>query len=237
MIYVDPYGLWGEDVFDYGRSALASPRFHGACQMAGGLCEMKAGLLVSAGSYGLAAPLGFAIGVHGADQFITGFRKIIFGEHIDTPSSQILQTTGMSPQTANLVNDTASMLATMGGTAALRNTQAAIPPLKYPQSTANPYVKLMVDKQNKHIVGKHNFKENASIFSHPDPEELLYRFAGTGRAVNKVTPGKAGYREIVDFQEIIGIWKEQAPSTLSLPTTKGSLHYCSEGVHIVPARP
>lgn len=42
----------------------------------------------------------------------------------------------MSPQTANLVNDTVSMLATMGGTAALRTTQAATPQFKYPQSTA-----------------------------------------------------------------------------------------------------
>ena len=236
MIYVDPYGLWGEDVFDYGRSALASPRFHGACQMAGGLCEMKAGLLVSAGSYGLAAPLGFAIGVHGADQFITGFRKIIFGEHIDTPSSQILQTTGMSPQTANLVNDTASMLATMGGTAALRNTQAAIPPLKYPQSTANPYVKLMVDKQNKHVVESHNYNADKSIFEHTNPEELLYKFAGKGKPVDIELVGKAGYKEIVDFGEHIGIYKNKE-NTLYLPTTRGTIHYCNKGAHIVPGYP
>jgi len=142
----------------------------------------------------------------------------------------------MSPQTANLVNDTASMLATMGGTAALRNTKAATPPLKYPQSTANPYVKLMVDKQNKHIVGKHNYDPKRSVFEHSNPEELLYNYAGKGKPVDIELFGKAGYKENVDFCEHIGIWKSNK-STLSLPTTRGTIHYCNKGAHIVPAYP
>ena len=43
-----------------------------------------------------------------------------------------------------------------------------------------------------------------------------------------------GYKEVVDFKEHIGIWKNK---TESLPTTKGTIHYAKDGAHIVPAHP
>ena len=51
---------------------------------------------------------------------------------------------------------------------------------------------LNMDKQNKHIVGAHNFKKGASIFEHGDPKRLLDRFKGTGTPVRKEDFG-AGY--------------------------------------------
>jgi hypothetical protein len=53
-------------------------------------------------------------------------------------------------------------------------------------------VKLIIDKQNKHIAGKHNFDAKRSLFDHPNPQELLFKHAGLGKPVNKEIPGKAG---------------------------------------------
>jgi len=95
-------------------------------------------------------------------------------------------------------------------------------------------VKLHTDKQNKHVVGKHNFEEGKSIFEHPDPEGLLSKYAGTG-SPKKGKIGQHGYHEVVDFGEHIGMWKNEAG--LSLPTTKGTIHYSKKDAHIVPERP
>lgn len=97
-------------------------------------------------------------------------------------------------------------------------------------------VKISVDKQNKHVVGSHNFEPLKSIFEHKDPQGLLNRFAGTGIAVNNEVPGMAGYKELVDFKEHIGYWVERGGKN-PLPTSRGIIHYSKEGAHIVPAHP
>lgn len=48
--------------------------------------------------------------------------------------------------------------------------------------------------------------------------------------------GQAGYQEVVDFEEHIGIWKSKN-GELSLPTNKGTIHYSKDGAHIVPENP
>ena len=100
----------------------------------------------------------------------------------------------------------------------------------------NGNLKIHWDKQNKHVPGKHNYADGKSIFEHPDPQNLINKWAGTGKRFNNDIPGTAGYREVVDFSEHIGIWKNKE-NTLSLPTTRGTIHYSKEGVHIVPAQP
>jgi len=152
MIYVGPYGLWGEDVFNYGRSVLASPRFHGACQMFGGAAEMGAGAAIVGGSGGLAAPIGFfAIG-HGFDRFWTGTRQLVTGRHIDTATSQLMQKAGISRQTANFVDDVTTMGTTMAGTAVRRTAEAATPQFKYPQSTATLFDPLATSSISSHLL-------------------------------------------------------------------------------------
>jgi hypothetical protein len=47
--------------------------------------------------------------------------------------------------------------------------------------------------------------------------------------------GQRGYKEVIDFKENIGIWKNLNED--SLPTTKGTIHYSKQGAHIVPAHP
>jgi tetratricopeptide (TPR) repeat protein len=100
----------------------------------------------------------------------------------------------------------------------------------------NGNIKILWDQQGKHIPWKHNFIEGRSIFEHANPQKLLDAFAGTGKRVGNVVPGSHGYREIVDFQEHIGIWKSD-DGILSLPTTRGTIHYGKKGAHIVPAEP
>lgn len=62
------------------------------------------------------------------------------------------------------------------------------------------------------------------------------KYAGTGQKMNKFHPGKAGYKERVDFERIIGIYTNDK-GTLSQETTKGMIIYSKDGTHIVPVRP
>lgn len=96
-------------------------------------------------------------------------------------------------------------------------------------------LKIQWDKQGKHIPGRHNYQPGKSIFEHDNPQRLIDEFAGTGRRLGHKIPGKPGYKEAVDFQEYIGIWKNE--SGQSLPTTRGAIHYSKQGTHIVPLEP
>lgn len=91
------------------------------------------------------------------------------------------------------------------------------------------------DAHNKHLLGHHYYNGKRGIWEHPDPESLLRRFGGKGFP-QRGAPGIAGYKETVDFKEHIGIWKSKDGS-LSLPTTRGTIHYSKKGAHIVPANP
>lgn len=96
-------------------------------------------------------------------------------------------------------------------------------------------IKFSRDKQNKHVVGAHNFVPKNSIFEHHNPEKLIKDFKGTGTPVGKLPPG-AGYKEKIDFKEHIGFWKNEK-NTEILKTTKGTIHYSKNDAHIVPAHP
>ncbi len=93
--------------------------------------------------------------------------------------------------------------------------------------------KIHWDKQNKHIVGKHNYQEGKSIFEHKDAPDLLKKYAGTGTP-KRGEMGKSGYQEVVDFKEHIGMWRNKVESSA---TTKGTIHYSKDGAHIVPEHP
>jgi Bacterial toxin 50 len=88
-------------------------------------------------------------------------------------------------------------------------------------------------KQGKHIIGHNNFRSGQSVLT-ADPHVLAQK-AGTGVPVNSVPRGQAGFKERVDFGEVIGFHTSRAKTT---PTTKGMIHYDKNGqIHIVPARP
>lgn len=64
--------------------------------------------------------------------------------------------------------------------------------------------KIHSDKQGKHVIGHKNYGANKSILTHPNPEKLLQEHAGKGVAVKHETAIYSGYKEVVDFGEVIG---------------------------------
>jgi hypothetical protein len=96
-------------------------------------------------------------------------------------------------------------------------------------------VKLEWDKQNKHVIGKHNYQPGKSIFEHPNAEDLLKKYSGKGKPV-RGNFGEPGYQEIINFEELIG-YNICDQTGEKIPTTWGKIHYSKNGAHIVPTRP
>jgi RHS repeat-associated protein len=86
-------------------------------------------------------------------------------------------------------------------------------------------------RQGKHVPGHNDFDpaRGRSELTHPDPQGLLDRFAGTGERV--------GQREYVEFGEEIGVYIDRTGKRV--PTTRGTIHYADNdtSAHIVPAPP
>lgn len=102
-------------------------------------------------------------------------------------------------------------------------------------------IKVRWDRQNKHLPGKHNFDPERGIIkiSEAKLEELIKRHVGKGQRVSDAIPFTSGYKERVDFGEIIGEYalKVEGQKTTFIPTTKALIHYAKDGVHIVPSNP
>ncbi len=96
-------------------------------------------------------------------------------------------------------------------------------------------VKLEWDKQNKHVIGKHNYQPGKSIFEHPNAEDLLKKYSGKGKPV-RGNFGESGYQEIINFEEFIG-YNICDQTGEKIPTTWGKIHYSKNKAHIVPTRP
>ena len=90
-----------------------------------------------------------------------------------------------------------------------------------------------MDSQGKHIAGHRNYQPGKSVLTHSDPQGRSDQYGGTGYGV-RGTKGQAGYKEVVDFQQVIGLHVDQAGN--ATPTTRGVVHYSNRGAHIVPSR-
>jgi RHS repeat-associated protein len=88
-------------------------------------------------------------------------------------------------------------------------------------------------RQGKHIPGDNNFIPGRSELT-ADPAGLVKQ-AGTGEPVGNVPRGMPGFKERVDFGEVIGNYVDS--SGAKTPTTKGMIVYGKDGVHIYPVRP
>jgi filamentous hemagglutinin len=83
------------------------------------------------------------------------------------------------------------------------------------------------DKQGKHIPGHNNYKPGRSILTHPDPQDVLDKYAGTGTRV--------GNQEHIDTDGEIGIHIDNKTGEQT-KTKRGTIHYDEKGqAHIVPA--
>lgn len=99
--------------------------------------------------------------------------------------------------------------------------------------------KIHLDKQGKHVRGHKNFiaTNHPSVLTHPDPEALLRKYAGKGSPRGQLKPGKIGYKEVVQCEEIIGECVDVITKK-SIPTNRMTIHYDKTGkAHIVPALP
>src|SRR6266536_5043259 len=98
--------------------------------------------------------------------------------------------------------------------------------LKLERDAATPKPQIHGGKQGKHIPGHNNFQAGKSELTHPDPQALLDRGAGTGV--------RHGTKEVVDFGEEIGTHVAEDGTRAS--TSRGTIHYDSKGgAHIVPS--
>ena len=91
-------------------------------------------------------------------------------------------------------------------------------------------------KQENHIRGSKYFIEGKSELIHKNPQKLVDKFAGTGQKITNEIPGMPGYRERIDFGEVIGIYKN-VDGTISKESTVGMIIYSKDGTHIVPLKP
>ena len=102
-----------------------NPHVQGTFQALGGICEAGIGAGMTLASYGIASPIGWGVMAHGLDNVITGASTAWSGVSRDTATSQLLQKTGMSAQSAHYVDSGLSLVGTLGGAAALQASRAA----------------------------------------------------------------------------------------------------------------
>lgn len=90
--------------------------------------------------------------------------------------------------------------------------------------------------QKKHLFKYMKQGDTRSILTHETPQKLVDEFAGRGYKINQALPGTPGYRERVNFQEKIGIWRSE-DGLIAKDTSIGMIVYAKDGVHIIPLRP
>jgi hypothetical protein len=118
---------------DFAVDTWNNPRFQGGLQAFGGLTEAVIGGGMSLGSAGIGAPVGGLVMSHGLDHFFTGLQTAFSGNSRNSVTNQLLQKTGMSSQTASLVDGGLSIAGGMGGIAVIRARQlAAFPSFRLP---------------------------------------------------------------------------------------------------------
>ncbi|MEO1206472.1 MAG: RHS repeat-associated core domain-containing protein [Pseudomonadota bacterium] len=91
-------------------------------------------------------------------------------------------------------------------------------------------------KQGKHSPDHNNYDPGRSTVTHPNPQDLIDRGAGTGQQIGTTPVGQAGSKERVDYGEVIG--EHVDPSTgVRTPSTIGIIVYGGDGrVHVYPGR-
>jgi murein DD-endopeptidase MepM/ murein hydrolase activator NlpD len=109
------------------------------------------------------------------------------------------------------------------------------------------HLEVNMNKQKKHlnriVQGKNEYldKPNRSELTLSDEKirSVIVDKAGTGRQVGKqgAALGEPDSREIIDFGEEIGIWKDPKDNYKPYKTNRGTVHYANDGAHLVPSNP
>lgn len=108
----------------------------------------------------------------------------------------------------------------------------------------NYNLKINQGRQDKHIRGTNNYnqdlengKKKSYLLDNIDPQELIYRYSGTGEFRRNSKTGKWINKEFVQIEENIGYYVNPITKSKIL-TNRFAIHYSKEkGTHIVPAKP
>jgi RHS repeat-associated protein len=182
------------------------PRFQGGLQALGGLSEIYFGGFLTCTKF--MASVGLPIMMHGMDHYYAGMDTVISGRFRETMTSQLLQKTGMSPQTAGKVDNGFSMVGTMGGMGAIRAGQvAAFPSYALPinsgisrPATSSMSAHLLRNKLiaeeisgghafTKHVINRNEFPG----FSRCQFEQHIRSILNNPTEMKILTNGRTGY--------------------------------------------
>lgn len=91
-------------------------------------------------------------------------------------------------------------------------------------------------KQGKHIVGHNNYVKGHSYLkiSAEEAQQLVNKYAGTGE-LKRDRAGKWTNKEFISADKKIGVVVDQQTGK-EYPTSRFSIHYAKNGVHIVPRK-
>lgn len=91
-------------------------------------------------------------------------------------------------------------------------------------------------KQGKHILGQKNYKDGRSYLkvSAEEAQRLVDQYAGTGQ-IKRDSKGHWTNKEFVSADHIIGVVVD-ANTGEAIETSRFSIHYSKNGVHIVPRK-
>jgi len=91
-------------------------------------------------------------------------------------------------------------------------------------------------KQGKHILGHKNYKDGRSYLkvSAEEAQRLVDQYAGTGQ-IKRDSKGHWTNKEFVSADHIIGVVVD-ANTGETVETSRFSIHYSKNGVHIVPRK-
>jgi RHS repeat-associated protein len=155
LMFTDPDGLvaragWNASTGFYDEH---SNTINSSLQILGGAAEAGAGYTLGVVFSPTVAGgvAGAAIGTHGVDQMRSGIQSLWDGEKADAYSSQLMQSAGMSRETANLTNDLISTgaLLTVG---VVNNRSVSTPAIKaVPKKVPNPGGRLGKQSTIDHI--------------------------------------------------------------------------------------
>ncbi|MGE3556361.1 MAG: RHS repeat-associated core domain-containing protein [Candidatus Obscuribacterales bacterium] len=114
------------------------PRFQGSLQMAGGALEAGIGAGLSLATCGWGSAVGFPVMAHGMDHVLTGARTAISGRPQSTITAHALQRTGMSAESAHLLDAGIGMVGTLGAASWSNAVRVTAFPVLRASSIATP---------------------------------------------------------------------------------------------------
>ena len=194
LTHFDPYGLFlctdfhSHDSICSRQAAsptelLGYPRVQGTLQGLAGLTEASLGygLALGTGWTGIGALVGGVMIAHGMDHYTAGMSTAFSGKSQSTLTVQGLQKGGLSPSQSHMVDNSMSIVATMGAGAFLKTIQQTAPmlgnsasPLTPKSTNLAPVVEEVQTAKSYKPFTKRNARHNLIEFTGMDPGKTAH---------------------------------------------------------------